>query len=268
MTFDEFKEKLRCLSKEYNIINSSEIPSLKESSSKHALLTFDDGLLDHYFVAQLLSDMKLSGTFLIPAQAVRDRVIFKAHKIQFLLASTSEENLVELILEATPDHIPNKYFWDKYSKTKWKDNWWTPEMVFVTNILRDYDDGSITNKLFRDIVTSDDIDFCDDFYLNEEQVVEMVKAGHEIGGHGLVSAPLTTLTDQKNDIIQSLDYVRNFYTENVVFSYPNGDYNNHTLDILKDYGCKYAFTTVKRDLDADTPMLEIPRYDASQDELL
>ena len=139
------------------------------------------------------------------------------------------------------------------------------EMVFVTNILRYYDNGDITNKLFNSLVTRDETAFCNDFYLNEKQIYEMVKGGHEIGGHGFVSSPLTTIPNQKNDIIQSLDYVKKFYNENIVFSYPNGDYNHDTLDILKDYGCKYAFTTVKQKLNINTSMLEIPRYDASQD---
>ena len=150
MSFNEFKEKLKYLSKEYNIVNSSEIQSLKTSKSKHAVLTFDDGLLDHYHVAQLLSDMKLSGTFLVPTQAVRDRVLMRTHKIQFLLASISEKLLVERILGLIKDSCSIN-LWEKYSKTKWQDNWWTSEMIFVTNILRYYDDGSITDNLFRDI---------------------------------------------------------------------------------------------------------------------
>tara|TARA_B100000795_G_C22775632_1_gene429877 strand:- start:939 stop:1826 length:888 start_codon:yes stop_codon:yes gene_type:complete len=265
MTVDEFKDKLDYLIEEYNIISSSEIPSLKISNGKHAVLTFDDGLKDHYHVAEILSDLGLPGTFLIPTQAVRDRVIMNTHKIQFILASINEKELVKLILDLTPLDVSDKHLWDKYSVSKWKDNWWTPEMVFVTNILRYYDNGDITNKLFNSLVTRDETAFCNDFYLNEKQIYEMVKGGHEIGGHGFVSSPLTTIPNQKNDIIQSLDYVKKFYNENIVFSYPNGDYNHDTLDILKDYGCKYAFTTVKQKLNINTSMLEIPRYDASQD---
>ena len=265
MTVDEFKSKLDYLIEEYNIISASEIPNVKVSNGKHAVLTFDDGLVDHYHVAEILSDMGLSGTFLIPAQAVRDRVIFNSHKIQFILASISEKELVKRILDLTPEYVSNKHLWDKYSVTKLKDNWWTPEMIFVTNILRYYDNGDITKKLFSSIVTTDNDGFCGDFYLNEKQIHEMVKGGHEIGGHGFLSSPLTAIPNQKNDIIQSLDYVKKFYNEDIIFSYPNGKYDHDTLDILEDYGCKYAFTTVKQKLNINTSMLEIPRYDAAQD---
>ena len=92
MTVKEFKNKLQYLINEYDIIKSSEIPNIKTNNSKYAILTFDDGLLDHYHVSNILNDMKIPGTFLIPTQAVRDRVIVSSHKIQFLLASIDEKN--------------------------------------------------------------------------------------------------------------------------------------------------------------------------------
>tara|TARA_R110000765_G_scaffold425960_1_gene540184 strand:+ start:631 stop:1518 length:888 start_codon:yes stop_codon:yes gene_type:complete len=268
MTINQFKDKLKYLKKNYNIISTSDIPNVIGSKDKHAVLTFDDGLLDHYYVAEILNDMGLSGTFLIPTQAVRDRIIMNVHKIQFLLASIDEKELVKRILNLTPKDIPNKHLWERYSVSQWKDNWWTPEMVFVTNFLRYYDKGDITDRLFSNIITTDDAGFCDDFYLNEKQVHEMVSAGHEIGGHGFLSSPLTAIRDQENDIIQSLDYVRKFYKGDIVFSYPNGKYNKDTLKILKKYNCKYAYTTVKENVDNNTSMLEIPRYDAPQDLIL
>ena len=268
MTVKEFKNQLEYLIKEYNIISTSEIPNVRTNNNKYAILTFDDGLLDHYHVAEILNDMGLPGTFLIPTQAVRDRVIMSFHKIQFLLASIEEKELVKRILNLTPKYISNKYLWDKYSVSQWKNNWWTSEMIFVTNFLRYQDKWDITNSLFNTFVTNDELGFCDDFYLNQNHISEMVYAGHEIGGHGFLSAPLTAIKDQENDIIQSLEYVSQFYNIDVIFSYPNGMYNKDTLEILHKHGCKYAYTTVKQDIINDSSMLELPRYDAPQDIIL
>ena len=265
ITVKEFKNQLEYLTEEFNIISSSEIPNIKNNNSKHAILTFDDGLLDHYYAADVLNDMGLPGTFLIPTQAVRDRVIMRSHKIQFLLASVDERELVKRILKLTPSDISNKYLWEKYSVSQWENNWWTPEMVFVTNFLRYKDKWDITNSLFKTIVTKDEAGFCDDFYLSENEIHEMVLAGHEIGGHGFLSAPLTAIKDQENDIIQSLDYVEKFFKGDIIFSYPNGKYNKDTIEILTKYGCKYAYTNIKKDINNDTSMLELPRYDAPLD---
>ena len=268
ITVEEFKKQLEYLIKEYNIICSSEITNSIINNGKYAVLTFDDGLLDHYHVASILNDLGLTGTFLIPTQAVRDRVIMSSHKIQFLLASIDEKELVKRILNLTPSHISNKYLWERYSVSKWKNNWWTPEMVFVTNFLRYQDKWNITNSLFNTIVTEDEAGFCDEFYLNENLISEMVLAGHEIGGHGFLSAPLTDIKDQQNDILISLDYVNQFYKGDTIFSYPNGKYNKDTLEILRKCGCKYAYTNVKKDINNDSSMLELPRYDAPQDIIL
>jgi peptidoglycan/xylan/chitin deacetylase (PgdA/CDA1 family) len=266
MTVDEFREQIKYISKNYKIISTRDIPNQLELEDKCAVLTFDDGLLDHYHVAEILSDMNITGTFLIPTQSVRDRIVIKSHKIQFILASIDEKELVQRILSTTPCYISNTYLWNKYSTSKWKNNWWSPEMVFTTNILRQYDtDNSITNKLFAKIVTEDEEDFCNDLYLNESQIHNIVEAGHDIGSHGYSSEGLTTVGNQEYDISESLKYVRKFCDKDLICSYPNGVYNKDTIELMGKHGCKYAYTTIKNIIDKDTSMLEIPRYDAPQD---
>ena len=263
LTVDEFREQLKYISKNYQIINPHDITEYIQDS---AILTFDDGLTDHYYIAEMLFDMKITGTFLVPAQSIKDRVVIKSHKIQFILASIDEKELVQRILNSPHGNISNQHLWNKYSVSKWKDNWWTPEMIFTTNILRHYDtDGSLTDKLFIDIVTGDEEDFCSDFYLHESQIHDIVSMGHNIGGHGHTSEDLTTINNQESDIKKSLNYIQQFYDYKVLFSYPNGGYNKQTLELMKKYNVDYAFTTIKGDINESGSMLEIPRYDASQD---
>lgn len=260
MNINDFKNQLKYLKNNFNIINSSEIQDCLNSKHDHALLTFDDGLFDHFHVGEILSDMKISGTFFIPTQSVRDRVVMRSHKIQFILSCSDEKKLTNQILSLT-----NNNLWDKYSVSKWKDNWWSPEMVFVTNILRYFDDGTITDKLFSEIVSNDEVGFCDEFYLNEKQIKTLVSAGHKIGGHGFTSHILPELPDQELDIKESLDYISKFTTSEISFSYPNGKYNKETIEILRKYDCKFSYTVVKENITKETSMLEIPRYDGPQD---
>jgi peptidoglycan/xylan/chitin deacetylase (PgdA/CDA1 family) len=70
--------------------------------------------------------------------------------------------------------------------------------------------------------------------------------------------------NQENDILQSIEYIKQFTNNNLVFSYPNGLYNNETLDIMKKYNCKFGFTTKIDNITKDTDLLQIPRYDAPQ----
>ena len=55
-----------------------------KNDKDYAILTFDDGLMDHYEISSILLDRGITGTFLIPARPVRDRVVMNSHKIQLL----------------------------------------------------------------------------------------------------------------------------------------------------------------------------------------
>jgi peptidoglycan/xylan/chitin deacetylase (PgdA/CDA1 family) len=260
LNIDLFKNHLKYLKKNFNIIDSNEIQNAITSRHNHALLTFDDGLLDHYHIGEILSDMKINGTFFIPTQSVKDRVVMRSHKIQFILSCSDEKNLTKKIIGLT-----NQNLWGEYSVSKWKNNWWSPEMVFVTNILRYIDDGTITEQLFSEIVSNDEVGFCNELYLNEPQIKALVAAGHKIGGHGFTSHILPELPCQESDIKKSLDYISKFTTDPTLFSYPNGKYDQETLKILRKYNCKFSYTVVKENITRETSMLEIPRYDGPQD---
>ena len=266
LTVDQFKSQLDYLIKNYRIISTMDLLNKDNiSDDKCAILTFDDGLKDHYEVASILADYKIKGTFLIPTVAVRDRLVMKSHKIQFILASENEKVLVDRIFDCFDlSPLKRQVVWNKFSWSKWKDNWWTPEMVFITNILRNHKMGTqITNELFADIVTKDEEDFCGDFYLTESQVRDLVSYGMEVGGHGYLSESLTLL-DQEKDISKSLEYIKSFHNNDLVFSYPNGEYNDETLSLMGQYGCKFSYTTVSKLITNDFKNLEIPRFDGPQ----
>lgn len=263
LTVDQFRSQLDYLIKNYRIISTNDLlDSDNVCDDKCAILTFDDGLKDHYEVASILSDHNIKGTFLIPTVAIKDRLVIKSHKIQFILASENEMVLVDRIFDYfNLSPLRSQVMWNKFSWSKWKDNWWTPEMVFITNILRNHEMGTqITDELFADLVTKDEEDFCGDFYLTESQVGDLVSSGMEVGGHGYLSESLTLL-DQEGDIPKSLEYIKSFHNNDLVFSYPNGEYNDKTLSLMAQYGCKFSYTTVSKSITKDFKNLEIPRFD-------
>tara|TARA_R100001463_G_scaffold125798_1_gene183316 strand:+ start:927 stop:1751 length:825 start_codon:yes stop_codon:yes gene_type:complete len=265
LTTNQFKKQLGYIIKNYKVISTKDLININDNKD-YAVLTFDDGLLDHYDVASILYDNNITGTFLIPTLPIRDRVIIKSHKIQFILASVNEREVVNRIfkfMKSSEDEI--KYLWNKFSVSTWIDNWWSDEMIFVTNILRNHKDGKkIVDELFKELVTENEIDFCESFYLNEKHLKDLVSAGMEIGGHGYSSEGLVN-TNQEKEISESLKYVSKFYDDDLIFSYPNGSYDTKTLDLMKRYNCKFSYTTKKENITKDTNYLEIPRYDGPQD---
>lgn len=259
----QFRNQIKYLKQNYTIIDPIDLLDITNFNKNYAILTFDDGLLDHYNITSILLDNKITGTFLIPSNAVQNRLVIKSHKIQFILAAVDEKKIVKQIFDEL-HNINQQQLWNTYSLSKWKTNWWSKEMVFVTNILRNHKQGDlITNNLFSKFVTTDETDFCSELYLSEQHLKEMDDTGMNLGAHGHVSEGLPNL-NQESDISRSIKYIKQFTNNELVFSYPNGLYNNETLNIMKKYDCKFGFTTKIDNITKDTDLLQIPRYDAPQ----
>ena len=138
-------------------------------------------------------------------------------------------------------------------------------MVFVTNFLRRHDEGDmITDKLFVKFISKDEKDFCSDFYLTSEEVRHIGECGMIVGAHGYTSADLTNLSNQEEEIKESLLYAASFSAPPLSFSYPQGSYNDDTLSYAKTYNCEFAYTTRAENITPDTNLLKIPRFDAPQ----
>jgi hypothetical protein len=266
---EQFKFQVDKIRNKYKIVSSLDIKNIdiKNDNNNYAVLTFDDGLSDHYNVYKHLRSLKLSGTFLVPKMPVVENKVMNTHKIQFILASTNETTIKDEILNL----FDNKdEIWEEYSATKWKKNWWSKEMIFITNFLRRYKDDKIdnyqlTNYLFDKFVTKDEFNFSKDFYLNEKDIEEMSNNGMIIGGHGNISENLLLIDNYKLDIDESKKFISN-YSNEFVFSYPNGGYNEDIKNYMNDIKCSLSYTIKPftiTELD-DLDYLEFPRYDSPQ----
>lgn len=266
---EQFKFQVDKIRNKYKIVSSFDIKNIdiKNDNNDYAVLTFDDGLSDHYNVYKHLRSLKLSGTFLVPKMPVVEHKVMNTHKIQFILASTNETVIKNEILNL----FDNKdEIWEEYSSTKWKKNWWSKEMIFITNFLRRYKDDKIdnyqlTNYLFDKFVTKDEFNFSKDFYLNEKNIEEMSNNGMIIGGHGDISENLLLIDNYKLDIDESKKFISN-YSNEFVFSYPNGGYNEDIKNYMNDIKCSLSYTIKPftiTELD-DLDYLEFPRYDSPQ----
>ena len=260
----QFKCQLKFITENYIVIDPRYLKEdLKEDC---AILTFDDGLKDHYLVAEMLHQAKLKATFLIPTLAITGRKVVKVHKIQFILASISERKAVENIFDLMGSRANERdALWNAFSVSRHSNNWWSKEMIFVTNFLRHHAAGDmITDQLFVKFVTKDEKDFCADFYLTPVELGCMAKCGMIIGGHGYRSTDLACSKNQEEEIKKSLRYAASFATPPLSFSYPQGSYDEDTVSYAKTHNCEFAYTTRAENITPDTNFLKIPRFDAPQ----
>lgn len=261
---DQFKFQINEIKNKYKIISSLDIKNVdRNTDNNYAVLTFDDGLLDHYRVFKHLKTLKLSGTFFIPKMPIVEKRVINTHKIQFILASVDEKFIVDEILRLFDDRDK---IWEEYSISRVKNNWWSKEMTFVTNFLRRHrDNNELTDYFFKKFVTNDEPKFSTDLYLSKTHIEEMSNYGMVIGGHGDISENLLLIEDYKYDIDESKKFISD-YSNEFLFSYPNGGYNEDIKNYMKEVDCTLAYTTTPTtvtELD-NIEYLEFPRYDSPQ----
>ena len=139
-----FKEQLNYLLKNYTIVRVEDVIEAldlkKKLPIKAALLTFDDGYIDHYTnVFPLLKHHGIQGAFYPSARAVKEQKVLDVNKIHFILASTPDKNaLVKDIFAQLDKHrtqyklLENSQYFEKLAKTCRYD---TADVVFIKRIL-------------------------------------------------------------------------------------------------------------------------------------
>jgi len=91
----DFRTQIEYVQEHYEVISGEHlIAAVTEGAAlppDAALLTFDDGYLDHFTtVFPVLDEAGLPGCFFPPVRAVFDREVLDVNKIHYILASTSE----------------------------------------------------------------------------------------------------------------------------------------------------------------------------------
>ena len=254
-----FKEQVYYLNKHYNIITIEEVIHSIESQSKlpnkSVLLTFDDAYADHFYnVFPILNELKIQGSFYVPSKVIKENIVFDVNKIHFILASI--KNKFELI-----DQLKNflfiykeeynledfDYYFQKLANASQFDS---KEIIFIKRLLQfELDEelrSKIINKLFEKYVTINEDNFSRELYMNEDQLKYMLSKGQHIGNHGhnhywwnkLSIEKMTLELDLSNNFLEKLGVNMNNWTA----CYPYGSYDNQSIKLLKDRGCKLALT--------------------------
>lgn len=252
MSVRVFEVQLDELSKQHTFITWSDVrAALQEDKplpSSACLLTFDDGVRDHYVnVFKVLHDRGLSGLFFVMDRSTREGLIL-AHKIHFLLAKLDLTGLREAIWEKL-DSSQRERFTQAENKYQLK---YPPisrdgqinllKAVLQRNLSADVD--TILSELFETHVGSEK-ETAQKYYLNEEQIREMIAGGMHFGGHSR-NHPWFDWIDaetRSNEIKASAQWLQNFQPGPWAFAYPYGGLAEDAPHLLKEHGFVAAFTT-------------------------
>lgn len=240
-----------------------------------ALLTFDDGLSDHYaHVFPELHRRNIPGAFFIPTRAVLDRRMLDVHRIHLVLAAAADADALAEEIDRAIMRTRLEFGLDEPAAYRARhavaSRLDTAEVIYVKRMLQTVLPAplrsAVAEQLFRRFVGTDEDVAVDELYLTAEQLRVMAYNGMHIGMHGDRHGWLGTQTrgEQAADLddgLRLLDVLEQ-PADGFTFCYPYGSYNADTLDLLRLRGCAAAFTVVPdiAQVEAEA-MLELPRLD-------
>lgn len=282
----DFKEQIKFIKKHYTPVTVEQVLDAKYNGSKlpdHAiLLSFDDAYADHFtYVLPILVHEHIQGAFFPPVKAVTEHTVLDVNKIHFILASTPTDRIAQLIgeIKKAVGKYKNEYkldTFDQYVERYASPSRWDPkEIVFVKKMLQKGLPEAlrhiIVDDMFVKAVGMDEAMFSRELYMSIDQIRCMVDCGMHIGSHGYDHYWLSSLPKERQEfeITKSIEFIDlvGGDVNNWTICYPYGDYNDDTIALLKQHGCKMGFSTrvAIADLQEDGPdaLYIIPRINVN-----
>ena len=260
LDLDLFEEQLGYLERHYSLITMEQlidaIDGVGELPPRPALLTFDDGYLDHYaYVFPKLAERKFQGSFFPPACSAIDRKVLDVNKIHFTLASNVDPDDLVAMIEKTCQERAREFglhALEHYRENYMVGNFLDPAGVNYVKLMLQHAlplalRRELIDQLFRRYVTSDEPAFASELYATVEQLRLMRSCGMHIGSHGNLHQWLGHLSreEQETDIDGSLALLDTVGAAPAYRSmcYPYGSYNADTVSAISSRGFKLALTT-------------------------
>ena len=237
-----------------------------------ALLTFDDGFVDHYERCfPLLRSRGLGGIFFLSGATLGPRpVLLNVHKTHFLLSRLGGDQFATEVSAAIEEEgvtgsqgrggeREGVYRYDEAPDVRIKQvlNYEIPYAVA---------DRTLSTLFERHIGETEA--FARELYLSGGQVREMAKGGMTFGFHTETHPVLSRLDRerQRAELHNGPATIGHLTGQHgVFFCYPYGlahTYNSDTLSVLEECGYTMAFNTARRDVViGQDQRYELPRFD-------
>jgi len=267
-----FEQQLDWLQAQYTVIDLERLEAALNGGvplpPNAALLTFDDGLIDHYdTVLPSLRRRGLRGTFFLSEDACSDSPrMLAVHKVHYLLAHLGAEAFGRSVLEASAAGASRSRAREVFGLDQWDEGGERAVKHLINHELPFAEAERVLELLFARHLGSS-ADFARRLYLDAAQIREMAAAGMTFGYHTRTHRMLARLSveEQEGELRGGADWVRALTGQSTVtFCYPWGGphtYTRDTLRIIRQAGYSLAFNTVRRRLRTDDNRYELPRID-------
>jgi len=271
-----FEQQLDWLQRDYHLIALADLEAALDEGRplppNAALLTFDDGFVDHHSEAlPILRRRGLSGVFFVAeAPYGPSPRVLGVHKTHFLLARLGAHAFARAVVDecaALAIQLPEA----SGARVFGADRWEHADERALKNLLN-YElpfaeSERVLDRLFARHIGSQEA-FARDLYLSESMIREMADAGMALGFHTRSHRMLSRLSraEQEAELADGVAWIRHLTGQlRVPFCYPWGGprtYTHETVDTLARAGYSTAFTSVRRRVDTGRDgRYELPRLD-------
>jgi peptidoglycan/xylan/chitin deacetylase (PgdA/CDA1 family) len=275
----EFAAQVDWLQERYDIIDGPAFEHAVRTGTPFArpaaLLTFDDGLADHYeHVFPVLAERGLGGIFFVSGATLRGAPqLLNVHKAHFLLSHLGAARFTAEAADALAAAGFSDSAADGADATMRAGVYRYDEApdVRIKRILNYEAPYPIVDRALADLFArhlGDAAAFAQRLYLSPAQVREMARGGMTFGYHTETHKVLSRLdrAAQQSELAGGVSLVAALTgQEDVSFCYPYGfphTYDADTLDILEACGYSMAFNTARREARPwIDPRFELPRFD-------
>jgi peptidoglycan/xylan/chitin deacetylase (PgdA/CDA1 family) len=237
------------------------------------LLTFDDGLRDHFDeVFPALRARRIQGVFFLITSCL-DGQLSAVHQSHFLMASLGLGEYQQRVLKALteldhdlitvdPGTARATYRWDTEEAAQFK--------YLLNFVLTEDIKELILGNLFTEILGDPD-EFARRLYLDWSEAAAMQADQMIAGGHTHSHRPLGRLSaaEQRLELSMCTTMLRQRLRRQAEwpFSFPYGkldSFDEHTLQLLNEFGYDCAFTTVPGDNSPGADRFKLRRIDPKE----
>ena len=273
---EEFRRHIDLCSKHYQLMSPGETLEYAHGSRRPEggktglLITFDDGLSDHFGAAEILADLGIAAYFFLPTCICKDNLPANPTIIHYCLAIYGIEGFLGAYRNALEECGLSLAEYDIAYERGRDDPWQTIARIksTVKYALGYRQTRSVLLGVYENLLLADYPNAMSIMHLTKSQISEMVEMGHSIGVHSRshISVAATELSDEDfaEEIIEPRRYLEDEFDMPVeAFSYPYGEARDSLpsealLRRTADY--KLAFTVEKVLNTKKSHPLELGRY--------
>lgn len=274
---NDFKKQLDYFQDNFTIIHPSEIKQKIGNVANAMVLTFDDGVKDHYqYVLPELQKRNISGVFYISTGVHKTKKLLDVHRLHILLGKYGGKVIYNHLLTLVSNDMLTDENREEFRVLTYKTQENDDATLAVKRMMNYFISYSFREAIMDELMLNffeDEAAIYSNYYLSTDEIKKMHDAGMVIGSH-TVNHPLMSKLPTESQLFE-INESFNFLEQATgglsfkTFCYPYGGFHSFTAtteELLQAANCAYSFNVEQRDITLNDLTIRpqaLPRYDCN-----